>query len=355
MKGKFLKYGIGILTPAAPAGTDFDSARVVRPVVESAHPEILILSSDDAAAPKTTFETAQAADPVFRWHDAAAKTGTVVIVPPGFRAEKPIRLTFPSGEGVVASNVTVIVGADAAVRVIESADPVSWAHPPAFVRSARVDLVLGDRASVEYLSVQDLASGASDFIRRRARLGADAALKWTDFCFGSGFTRSAVSTRLEGEGAAVESRSIYFAIGGQQFDFDQEVLHLAPHTRSDLKTRGALKDKAKAIVRGLVRIPKGSSGCSGFQREDALLLSDGCEASAVPKLEIADDDVKCGHAASTGRVDEEKLFYLMSRGLDRKTAVAAVVEGFFAPVIAEAGDAILEESLARAVSGRLED
>ncbi len=363
MTMKHLKYGIGILTPAAPAGADFGvSAESSRPAIDAGHDDVLVLSFEDAmrhdcAAPYLLRLMAShpSEDPVFAWHDAHAKQGIVVVVPPDFRGEKPIRITFPSVKGTNAANVVIVAGAGSVFRIIESADPVSWARPEAFTRSARVDLMLENDAVVEYVSVQDLGPGASDFIRRRARLGEDARLAWTDFCFGSGFSRSSVVTRLEGENASVTSRGVYFGRGRQQYDFQQEVLHLAPRTRSDLKIRGVLKDRSKAIVRGLVRIEKNAHGCSGFQKEDALLLSEGAEADAVPKLEIENDDVKCGHAASTGRIDEEKLFYLMSRGIDRKTATAAIVEGFLSPIVAEAKDAMLEESLERAIRQRLED
>ncbi len=220
-----------------------------------------------------------------------------------------------------------------------------------------IELHVGAGAEVTYRVRQD-GPATADFVRRDIRLAEGAKLSYAEWVSGPTFARSTTEVRLEGEGASIEYRAAYVGnsvtpaqagaqnsensfLGsrlrgndelGQSFDSELRVLHLAPRTRSNLVTKTVLDGKSKAIVRGLVRIPKGVAGCEGFQREDALLLSPTAVASAIPMLEIENNDVKCGHAATTGRVDEDKLFYLMSRGLDRDEAVKAIVEGFLEPV-----------------------
>ena len=96
-----------------------------------------------------------------------------------------------------------------------------------------------------------------------------------------------------------------------------------------------LSDDAKAIVRGLVRVEKGAHGSVSRQKEETLLLADTAEIDAIPTLEIEEPDVRCAHAATVGRLDAEKLFYLQSRGLDRAAAEATLVEGFLEPYLSK--------------------
>ena len=131
---------------------------------------------------------------------------------------------------------------------------------------------------------------------------------------------------------------------------------IALETNDTTRTWKAMGDavgKPKAIVRGLVRVEKDAPGCSGFQREETLLLSEDAEIDAVPNLEIENQDVKCGHAASIGRLDKEKLFYLMSRGLDRAAAERLLIDAFIEPFLAAVTDDALRASLAETIAAKL--
>ena len=114
-----------------------------------------------------------------------------------------------------------------------------------------------------------------------------------------------------------------------------EIVHAAPRTVSDLRVGSVLSGDAKAIVRGLVRVEKDAPGCVSRQKEETLLLSEYAEIDAVPMLEIGNQDVRCSHAATVGRIDAEKLFYLMSRGLDRASAETMLVDAFMEPYLAK--------------------
>ena len=98
-------------------------------------------------------------------------------------------------------------------------------------------------------------------------------------------------------------------------------------------TRGVVKDKSKALYRGLIEVGKEASGTNGYQKEDVLILNEGAVADAIPNLEINNNEVKCSHGVSIGKISEEHLFYLMSRGLDENLAKKEVIEGFFYPVL----------------------
>lgn len=221
------------------------------------------------------------------------------------------------------SENTIIVPAGAVMRIVEE---------PAGDRDADIRLEIGEGASVTYVA---RSASSVEFVRRSARLAAGAKLEWIDASAAQGFARASYLTRLEGEGASVEATGLVRASGVQRFDILHEVVHAAPRTTSELRLGAVLSGAAKAIVRGLVRVEKGAHGCVSRQKEEALLLSGEAEVDAVPMLEIANQDVRCSHAATVGRLDAEKLFYLMSRGLDRAAAEAMLVDAFTEPYLAK--------------------
>jgi len=199
-------------------------------------------------------------------------------------------------------------------------------------RDAEIRLEIGEGASVTYVS---RGSSSVEFVRRSARLAKDAKLAWIDETSAQEFARASFVTRLEGEGASVEATSLIRGGGKKRFDVFHEIVHAAPRTTSDLRVGSVLSGDAKAIVRGLVRVEKDAPGCVSRQKEETLLLSDTAEIDAVPMLEIENQDVRCSHAATVGRIDAEKLFYLMSRGLDRSSAEAMLVDAFVEPYLAK--------------------
>jgi Fe-S cluster assembly protein SufD len=218
---------------------------------------------------------------------------------------------------------TIEVPVGAVMRIVEDAEGD---------RDLDVTLVIGEGARVEYVS---RSSSSVEFIRREARLAREAKLSWIDETSAPAFARASFVTYLEGEGAEVSATGLLRGEGRQRFDVRHEVVHLAPRTVSDLRVGAVLQGDAKAVVRGLVRVEKGASGSVSRQKEETLLLSDTAEIDAIPTLEIEEPDVRCAHAATVGRLDAEKLFYLQSRGLDRAAAEATLVEGFIEPYLSK--------------------
>jgi Fe-S cluster assembly protein SufD len=221
------------------------------------------------------------------------------------------------------SEKAIEVPAGATMRIVED---------PEGDRDVDIRLEIGEGASVTYVA---RGSASVEFVRRSARLAKGAKLEWIDESSAQDFARSRYLTRLEGEGASVESTSLIRASGAQRFDAFHEIVHAAPRTTSELRVGAVLSDKAKAIVRGLVRVEKGAPGCVSRQKEETLLLSEDAEIDAVPMLEIGNQDVRCSHAATVGRLDAEKMFYLMSRGLDRASAESMLIDAFMEPYLAK--------------------
>ncbi|OGD96925.1 hypothetical protein A3F02_00525 [Candidatus Curtissbacteria bacterium RIFCSPHIGHO2_12_FULL_38_9b] len=137
---------------------------------------------------------------------------------------------------------------------------------------------------------------------------------------------------LAGENAEVEIVGLVLGKLDEEKSFEAYITHVAPNTKSNVNVRGVLRGKSKFDFRGNVRIEKGAKGADAYLRSDVLLFDDAKMGDDTPALEILEPDVKAGHAATIGRVDEQMLFYLMSRGLSRKQAEELLIEGFVNPI-----------------------
>lgn len=137
---------------------------------------------------------------------------------------------------------------------------------------------------------------------------------------------------LAGENAEVEIVGLVLGKGNEEKSLEAYITHAAPNTKSNINVRGVLRGKSKFDFRGNVRIEKGAKGADAYLRSDVLLFDEAKMGDDTPALEILEPDVKAGHAATIGKVDENMLFYLMSRGLSRKQAEKLLVEGFIKPI-----------------------
>ena len=137
---------------------------------------------------------------------------------------------------------------------------------------------------------------------------------------------------LRGEGAEAEIVGGFVGEGKERIEIEVEVRHKAENTRANIHIRGVVKDEAEAKISGRLKIFKGAQKTNSFLTEKVLILSDKARAEVVPDLEIEADDVKASHAATVGKIDEEQVFYLMSRGLKKQQAEDIIVEGFLKPV-----------------------
>jgi Fe-S cluster assembly protein SufD len=135
-----------------------------------------------------------------------------------------------------------------------------------------------------------------------------------------------------GQGSTSEMLGVLFGDDAQHFAYHTLQEHAAPNTTSDLLYKGVLKDTAHSVFSGLIRADPGAQKTNAFQLNRNLILSEGARADSMPKLEIMANDLRCTHGASTSRLNEDQIFYLMSRGLPRPTAVRMMVDGFFAEI-----------------------
>ncbi|WP_314621225.1 SufD family Fe-S cluster assembly protein [uncultured Selenomonas sp.] len=166
---------------------------------------------------------------------------------------------------------------------------------------------------------------------------------------------SKITVELQGANAAADIASFYFADKNRKFDFNYLVRQRGVHTDANMYVKGALMDEAQKVFRGTLDFIAGSAGSVGRENEDVILLSPGVRNRSVPLMLSGEGDVDGHHAVSIGKMDEAKLFYLMSRGLDLAEARRLVVEADLFPVLSRLSDEALKEEVAASIEGRIED
>jgi Fe-S cluster assembly protein SufD len=150
---------------------------------------------------------------------------------------------------------------------------------------------------------------------------------------GTRLTKAFQTSELDSPGAWARMSGIFFTNGRQHIDLDTQQNHNASDTVSDLLYKGALKDNSRSVWQGMIKALPDSQRIDGFQANRNLMLDKTARADSIPGLEIQADDVRCTHASTIGKLDEEEVFYLMSRGIPRVEAVRMVIQGFFDPVM----------------------
>ncbi|MEK6835554.1 MAG: Fe-S cluster assembly protein SufD [Nanoarchaeota archaeon] len=191
------------------------------------------------------------------------------------------------------------------------------------------EIILKENAKLNYLNLQNLSLNIKYNEEKRVKLEKNSEFNYYDLNFGSKSIKSELIVNLDGENAKFEHYGIFVSDKKQEFDFGVNASHNAPYTYSNMLTKGVLCDSSKSNYRGLIKISKNAHNSNGYQKEDVILLSNDAEANVIPKLEIDNHDVRCTHGASISQLDQDKIFYLMTRGLDENQAKIELVNGFF--------------------------
>src|SRR4051812_18122965 len=294
------------------------------------------------------------ADDKFTAHNAAEwKHGLLVRVPKGVQLEQPlyVRVANSSPDGSLFWRLLVIAEEGARFTLIEeyaSASPDLSSYS-----NAAVELFVERGARLEYVSLQNLSRETWHFAAHHARVEQDAELDWVAGGFGSKKGKTRIQNDLAGQGATSRVTGAYFADGEQHLDYDTFQEHIAPHTTSDFASKGALRDHATTVWRGMIRVEQEAQRTNAYQENRNLLLSSDAHADSIPGLEILANDVRCTHGATLGQVDREQLFYLMSRGLSRPEAERLIVRGFFQDVLDRIELEPVREALADALEARI--
>jgi Fe-S cluster assembly protein SufD len=286
-------------------------------------------------------------------HAAFWQGGSFLYVPKGVTVELPFRsFTIAETPGASIFTHTLAVLEDGAEAFLVDAYR-SESQEDQSLSSGVVELILGKHSTLRYVQAQDWGRHVWNFMTERAVIENDATLNSLHVTLGSKFTKNSISSRLVGQNSLAEMLGIFFADGDQFFDHHTWQLHEAAHATSDLEFKGALKDSARSVYSGLIKVSEGAQRTDAYQQNRNLVLSRQARADSIPNLEIGANDVRCTHGATVSQVEEEHLFYLQARGIPRTEAQKLIVEGFFRPVIdripVEEIQGFLEGAIARKV------
>jgi Fe-S cluster assembly protein SufD len=265
-------------------------------------------------------------------HGAFRTGGTFLYVPRDARVELPLQtLTYLDADGAAVFPHTLLIADDGAE--VTFIDRYASRDLDRALSDAIAEIFVGDGAHVRYASIQEWGTGVTHLGIQRARVGRDAEFRSLAIGFGASLARAEAETVLAGPGGFSEMLGVFFADGTQHFDHRSMQDHEAPDCTSDLLYKGALRDASRAVYSGWVHVRPGAQKTNAMQTSRNIVLSEHAKADAIPNLEIEANDVRCGHAASVGPVEEETLFYLESRGIPRSEAERLIVTGFFQEVL----------------------
>jgi Fe-S cluster assembly protein SufD len=290
-------------------------------------------------------------DEKFAAHNAAMwKNGLLVVVPKNVQLEKPLYVRIAVTGQTFWRLVIVAEEGSRASLIEEYASP---AADTAAYSNAVTELFVEQGAKLEYVSLQNLSTETWHFATHHARVGRDGELDWVAGGFGSKKGKTRIQNDLSGSGATSRVTGAYFADGDQHLDYDTFQEHIAPSCESDFAFKGALRDNATAVWRGMIRVEPDAQKTNAYQECRNLMLSKTAHAVPIPGLEILANDVRCTHGATVSRVDLEQLFYLMSRGLSRTEAERLIVRGFFQDVLDRIELAPVREAVTAALEARI--
>jgi Fe-S cluster assembly protein SufD len=259
--------------------------------------------------------------------------GIFVYVPRDVKVEKPIRVArwLPESGVAVFPRTLIVAEAHSHVAYVDEFSSPDFEEP--VVSLGAVEVIAREGADVQYVAMQQWGRGVRHLAMQRTIAGRDSNLDTLVVNLGGTVARVDLAARLEGPGSRSDMLGLYFARDDQHFDHNTRQDHVSPNANSDLLYKGALYDESKTIFRGVIRVFPKAQRTDAYQTNRTLLLSEKAESVALPNLEIEADDVKCSHGATVGQLDEEEMFYLLSRGLTRRDAERLVIFGFFGEVL----------------------
>ena len=289
--------------------------------------------------------------PIDRISANAASSGEALLIEVAANAEleTPVVVTLSGSDFARVDGHTIIaIGANARATIV-------LRHVGSAAYAGKVDVRAGDGSKVNFISLQDWDDDAFHGGHHSFLVGRDAEVRTVTVSLGGAIVRLSETARYAGPGGSLEQFGLYFVDAGQHIEHRMFVDHNAPHTKSNVDYRGALQGKgARSVWIGDVLIRKVAEGIETYESNRNLVLTDGCRADSVPNLEIETGEIAgAGHSSTTGRFDDEQLFYLRSRGIDEEEARRLVVRGFFHDIIRRIGIESIEERMMVAIEQEL--
>lgn len=261
--------------------------------------------------------------------------GSFIYVPKGVKVTIPLQAYFRINAQNMGQfeRTLIIADEDSEVTYIEGCTAPTYTTDS--LHSAVVEIIVKKGARVRYTTIQNWSGNVYNLVTKRAVAYQDAIMEWIDCNLGSKVTMKYPSVYLVEPGAHGEVLSIALAGKNQHLDAGAKIIHRAPNTSSVITSKSICKDGGRTSYRGMLRITKGAKNSKSSVICDALILDNISRTDTYPTNEIHEKQVTLGHEASVSKVNEEQLFYLMSRGLSESEASAMIVSGFIEPILKE--------------------
>ncbi len=287
-------------------------------------------------------------------HAATWSGGHLLYVPRGVCVDQPLRVAAGMTDGGTDAGHTLIIiedGAEATFLYESNSDsPLATG-----LHTGAVEIIVKPGGNLRYVNLQDWGRGVWHFAHQKANIDRDANIQWTIAALGSRFSQVSQQVSLVGPGANCQVNGVMFTQDHQQLTYNTLQHHEAPNCRSDFLYKAALQDKSRTVWRGMIGVDPIAQKTDGYQRNDNLLLSDQARADSIPGLEIQADDVRCTHGSTSGRVDEELIFYAQSRGFTRKEATRMIVTGFFQQIFDRISIESVREALGQSIARQVRE
>ena len=268
-------------------------------------------------------------------HGAVWSGGSFVYVPKGVNVELPLQSYFrlnAKGAGQF-EHTLIIVEEGASLHFIEGCSAPKYSSQA--LHAGAVELFVKKNAKLRYSTIENWSRNMYNLNTKRATVDENGIIEWVSGSFGSKVSMLYPMSILKGEGARCEFTGITFASTGQYLDTGAKVVHAAPNTSSVVNSKSISKNGGAAFYRGLLKIAPNAYGSKANVNCESLMLDNLSKSDTVPIIDIMNDDVDIGHEAKIGRISDETIFYLMSRGISEEEAKAMVVRGFVEPISKE--------------------
>jgi Fe-S cluster assembly protein SufB len=265
-------------------------------------------------------------------HAAAWSGGTFIYVPKGVKVAQPLQAYFRMNRMSSAQFEHTLIIADEGSEVTYIEGCSAPRYNASSLHAGCVELFVKKEAQMKYISIENWSHNTYNLNTKRAIVEEQGKIQWVGGNMGSGVTMLYPSSVLVGEGAKSDNLGLVIAGRDQVQDTGAKSIHLAPNTTSTIRSKSISKDGGVANYRGLIRVGQKAKGASASLVCDSLLLDDKSEANTFPQVMNKQDDVTISHEATIGKIGEEELFYLESRGLSRDDAIRMIVNGFVEPI-----------------------
>jgi Fe-S cluster assembly protein SufB len=261
--------------------------------------------------------------------------GSFIYIPPGIKVDMPLQAYFRiNAENIGQFERTLIIADEGSeVHYIEGCTAPVYSSES--LHSAVVELVAHKDAHLRYTTIQNWSNDVYNLVTKRAYAYEGAKVEWIDGNIGSKLTMKYPGIYLMGERAYGETLSIAFAGKNQHQDTGAKMVHLAPNTTSKITSKSVSRLNGRSTYRGLLSVAKGATNVKATVRCDALLLDDTSKTDTYPYMEINQEDATVTHEATVGKIGDEQIFYLMTRGFSEEEALSLIVNGFMEPFTKE--------------------